>query len=190
MLLNALHQAKLYMKEIILTGDHVIDATAGNGHDTLFLATLVGDQGRVTAFDIQQAAINATRLRLEREQLINQVTLHLASHATIKDVVSGPIRGAMFNLGYLPGADHTITTTSDVTWEAIEGTLDLLIPGGRTVIVLYHGHENGKQERVRILQHVATLPQERFKVLHSAFLNQQNSPPELVVIEKKKQPVR
>lgn len=190
MLKNALHQAKFYINEIVQPGDHVVDATAGNGHDTLFLAKLVGEDGRVTAFDIQQAAIDATHLRLEREQALNQVILHLGSHADILHVVQQPIRAAMFNLGYLPGADHTITTTGASTLVAIEGTLELLVPGGRTAIVLYHGHESGKQERERVLDYVSILPQDQFQVLHTAFLNQQNSPPELVVIEKKKQPVR
>lgn len=185
MLQNALNQAKSYIKEIVLSGDHVVDATAGNGHDTLFLARLVGENGKVTAFDIQAAAIESTRERLEREQAIHQVTLYHGSHADISSVVTLPIRAAMFNLGYLPGADHSITTTSDSTWTAVLGTLDLLLPGGRTVIVLYHGHESGKRERESVLQQVADLPQEQFQVLHTAFLNQQNSPPELVVIEKK-----
>lgn len=189
MLQNALNQAKLYLKEVVSEGDHVVDATAGNGHDTLFLAKLIGENGRVTAIDIQQQAIDATRVRLESENMLQRVQLVHGSHAELKSHVPDSIKAAMFNLGYLPGADHTITTTSDSTWSAIQAALSVLEVGGRVVIVIYHGHERGKQERQRVLSNVATLSQEYFQVLHTAFLNQQNCPPELVVIEKKKQPL-
>lgn len=190
MLQNALNQAKLYLKEVVNEGDHVVDATAGNGHDTLFLAKLVGEYGRVTAFDIQQQAIDATRDRLENEQMRQRVQLIHGSHSEMEIHVPDPIKAAVFNLGYLPGADHTITTNSDSTWSAIQAALSLLVVGGRVVIVIYHGHDTGKRERQSVLSNVATLSQEYFQVLHTAFLNQQNCPPELVVIEKKKQPLR
>lgn len=49
-----------YSKELLKMaageGDIVVDATMGNGHDTQFLAELVGENGHVYAFDIQESA--------------------------------------------------------------------------------------------------------------------------------------
>ncbi|WP_342528798.1 class I SAM-dependent methyltransferase [Chryseomicrobium sp. FSL W7-1435] len=185
MLQNALHQSKSYLKEIIQPGDVVVDATAGNGHDTLFLAKLVSESGRVFAFDIQTEAIQATQARLQQAGITN-AELVLAGHERMAEFVPQNVRAVVFNLGYLPGADHSVTTESTKTIQAIEAALELLLPEGRIVVVIYHGHESGKIERAQLLEFVSGLSQDRFQVLHSAFLNQQNSPPELVVIEKKK----
>lgn len=185
MIQNALHQSKQYLKEIVRPGDRVIDATAGNGHDTLFLAKLVGETGQVLAFDIQEQAIASTKKRLQEADVISWCQVILDSHANLEKYIESPIRAVVFNLGYLPGAEHEVTTESTSTWQAIETALKWLEPGGRIVIVIYHGHVSGKLERQALLNQVSTLPQEEVQVFHSAFLNQKNSPPELLVIEKK-----
>lgn len=190
MIQQALQQAKLYISEIVRPGDTVVDATAGNGHDTLFLAKAVGENGKVYAFDVQEQAIHITRERLVKAEESTQVELYLMSHQHLEQVVATPIQAAMFNLGYLPGADHEITTHATSTWQAIQSCLELLSAGGRVIVVLYHGHPSGKLERTYILDQAALLAQEQYQVLHSAFLNQQNSPPEFLVIEKKKQPAK
>lgn len=46
-------------------GCKCIDATAGRGHDTAFLCSLVGETGEVAAFDVQQEALDSTAKRLE-----------------------------------------------------------------------------------------------------------------------------
>ncbi|MBM7706914.1 ubiquinone/menaquinone biosynthesis C-methylase UbiE [Chryseomicrobium aureum] len=184
MLQNALNQSKIYLKEIIEPGDVVVDATAGNGHDTLFLAKLVTPSGKVVAFDIQQTAVESTKQRLSSAG-VEHAEVILAGHERMEEFISQDVRAVVFNLGYLPGADHTVTTESSKTIQAIEAALRLLVVKGRIVLVIYHGHQTGKIERSAVLDFVATLPQEQYQVLHSAFLNQQNSPPELVVIERK-----
>ena len=51
--------SKSLLEKIVSAGETVIDATAGNGYDTLFLAKLVGESGKVFSFDVQQEAIDS-----------------------------------------------------------------------------------------------------------------------------------
>ena len=59
MLDNILPFAHRLLAQATPAGGTAIDATAGNGHDTLFLAQCVGANGRVYAFDIQPQALAA-----------------------------------------------------------------------------------------------------------------------------------
>lgn len=176
---------KTLLKKTISTGDTVVDATAGNGHDTLFLAQLVGSTGHVYAFDIQKEAIDATLLRLG--ELQNHATVFQTGHESISHYVTKEISAAIFNLGYLPGSDHSIITRPKTTIEAIEGCLNLLKVGGLIVLVVYHGHEGGNLERDDLLNYVKTLSQSNFQVLKYEFINQKNNPPFVLAIEKIKQ---
>lgn len=175
---------KTLLKSTISAGDQVIDATSGNGHDTLFLAQLVGINGHVYAFDVQKTAIEATLLRLGKSR--ENVTVIHAGHETISSYVTAEISAAVFNLGYLPGADHSIITSPKTTIQAIESCLNLLKVGGLVVLVVYHGHEGGGYERDGLLDFVQNLPQSYVQVLKYEFINQQNQPPFVLAIEKLK----
>ncbi|MFC6039132.1 class I SAM-dependent methyltransferase [Paenisporosarcina macmurdoensis] len=181
---RVLPYAKTLLKSTVSPGDIVIDGTAGNGHDTLFLAELVGSTGHVYAFDVQQAAIEATLLRVADWQ--DNVTVIHAGHETISSYVTKEISAAVFNLGYLPGKDHSIITQPHTTIEAIESCLHLLKVNGLIVLVVYHGHEGGDKEREDLLNYVSNLPQSFVHVLKYEFVNQQNHPPFVLVIEKMK----
>ncbi len=171
------------MSETVSPGDTVVDATAGNGNDTLFLAELVGEEGRVFAFDIQQAALESTANRLDR--LNDRVTLILDSHANVDQYVTKPIGGAMFNLGYLPySEDLSIITKPDSTIEAIDKLLGMLKKGGIITISVYDGHEGGKEERDALLAYVKSLHQADVHVIRYELLNQRKNPPFLIAIEK------
>ncbi len=174
---------KLLLEQTVAAGDTVIDATAGNGNDTYFLAGLTGETGKVYAFDIQHQAIEATRKRTES---FSNVELVHDSHSRISQYVDGPIAAAVFNLGYLPKGDHAIITKSQSTLQALEQSLERLKVGGLVLVVIYSGHEGGIDERDAVLEYVEQLPQQSFDVLKYAFINQQHSPPFLVAIEKKK----
>ncbi|MDD3298972.1 MAG: rRNA methyltransferase, partial [Firmicutes bacterium] len=63
MVLKAVNIIRSIVKGVVSEGDLTVDATAGNGHDTLFFASLVGEKGAVYAFDIQQRALDITRER-------------------------------------------------------------------------------------------------------------------------------
>ncbi len=173
------------LKKIIFPGDVVIDATCGNGHDTLFLANLVGTNGTVYAFDIQHDAIQNTSERLKEANCLAQVKLLQKSHAEIENCVPLPIKAAIYNLGYLPGGDKSITTLSETTILSIQQALAKLRPGGLVILVIYHGHDAGKAEKQAVLNYAESLSQKDFHVLRYGFINQQNHPPFIVAIEKK-----
>ncbi|GEN82155.1 rRNA methyltransferase [Sporosarcina luteola] len=175
--------SKRLMSATILPGESVVDATAGNGNDTFFLAELVGEDGKVFAFDIQQAALEATAGRLG--ELTSRVNLILDSHADVDRYVNQPIGGAMFNLGYLPYSDDkSIITKPKSTIQAIHKLLGMLKKGGIITISVYDGHDGGKEERDALLAYVKTLHQADVHVIRYELLNQRNNPPFLVALEK------
>lgn len=133
---------KSLLEQAVSFGDVAIDGTAGNGHDTHFLAGLTGATGKVFAFDIQEEAIQATRARIHE---FEQVELIHDSHDKIKDYVSQPIAAAVFNLGYLPKGDHRIITKAKSTLAALEQCLMLLKLKGVLLVVVYSGHEGGSE---------------------------------------------
>nr|WP_166739590.1 class I SAM-dependent methyltransferase [Sporosarcina pasteurii] len=175
--------SKRLIEQTVLQGEVVVDATAGNGNDTKFLAEHVGEEGHVFAFDIQQQALDSTAERLQA--LTERVTLVLDSHAHVDKYVQAPIGGAMFNLGYLPYSDDlSIITKPDTTIEAIHKLLGLLKKDGMITIAVYDGHEGGKEEREALLQYVTKLHQVDVHVAKYELLNQLNKPPFLLAIEK------
>lgn len=138
--------AQQAIAEVLGAGDHAVDATAGNGHDTLFLACQVGTKGLVTAFDIQPAALAATRCRVQEHALLAPVRLIGAGHETIAEHVTAPIKAAMFNLGYLPGGDKTAITQAETSLQGLSAACHLLAPGGRISVMVYIGHPGGDEE--------------------------------------------
>ncbi|XXQ68759.1 class I SAM-dependent methyltransferase [Neisseriaceae bacterium B1] len=184
MLFDILPFAHNALREYIRAGDTVIDATAGNGHDTLLLAQCVGETGRVLAFDIQAAALEATKARLAQHDLLARVQLIQAGHERMAEFVPHDVAAVVFNFGYLPRGDKAITTLPETSLQAVQSALDLLKIKGLLVAVLYDGHETGKQEKVRILDFLAQLPSHKFRVLQYGFLNRHNAPPMVVLVEK------
>jgi len=170
-------------------GDIVIDATVGNGHDTTFLAELIGETGHVYGYDIQDQAIQNTVERLEKASLQKRVTLFHQSHEKVKETIPqtdhGKIKGAIFNLGYLPGGNKEIVTVPQSTISAIEQIHDMMAPEGILVVVIYHGHEGGEIERDTLMEFAKNIPQDTAHVLCYRFINQANNPPFIVAIEKR-----
>jgi predicted methyltransferase len=190
-LLSILNYAHKLIEQRVQPGETVVDATAGNGTDTLFLARLVGNQGIVHAFDIQQQALTATEQRLAQEQPdYSHVRLHLRSHSQLHDAVpeaAQRLLGAvMFNLGYLPGGDHQAVTSADTTILALQSAAAALRKGGILTIVLYTGHSGGEEEALVVRSWAEQLPQKQFQVLEYRFMNQRNHPPYLIAVEKLK----
>lgn len=187
MLERAMHYSHTLLKQAIASGDTVIDATVGNGGDTIFLATLVGKSGKVYGFDIQQKAIKTTEQKLLLTGLNQQVKLFHQGHETIDSILpeNSQIAAAIFNLGYLPKSDKSIITQADTTLLAIGQILPKLRKTGLVVLVVYYGHEGGLVEKDAVLDYCQTLPQEEYNVLQYGFINQRNQPPFLLAIEKK-----
>lgn len=182
---NSMNIAKEICKIKIEEGDKVIDATMGKGSDTLFLASLVGERGEVYSFDIQIEAIQATKKKLQENNVKAKVNLILDGHENIDKYVEGRIKLVMFNLGYLPSFSHSITTKACTTVEAVKNSLKLLVRNGVILLVIYHGHENGKAEKEALEDYTKTLNQKEYNVAQLDFTNQINYPPSLLVIEKR-----
>ena len=131
-------------------GDQAIDATAGNGYDTIFLAEQVGLSGKVIAIDIQDSAIRSTREKLDSAGLIDRVRLVSENHATaLRKLITknaGKVAAITFNLGYLPGSDKSIRTHAKSTEEALAASIQLLNPGGFLCVTAYRGHSGGIAE--------------------------------------------
>ena len=174
-----LEMAHDFLAQVITPEDIVVDATMGNGHDTLFLAKLAK---QVYAFDIQNQALEKTSQRLEEAGLSN-VDLILQGHETVDQFVT-EVKAAIFNLGYLPSADKSIITQPQTTLEALEKLCQMLVKGGRIAIMIYYGHEGGDIERDAVLDFVSQLPQQEYTATIYRTLNQINNPPFLVMIEK------
>ncbi len=142
----------LLLRNFVQSGDRVVDATCGNGKDTLLLAELVGEAGHVTAFDIQDAALSRTSELLHVKLLKKQVTLLNAGHERLTDLVVGPLQAIVFNLGWLPGSNKEITTTAATTLAALEASLHLLAPAGLLLITCYPGHNGGDEESAAVVE--------------------------------------
>lgn len=152
--------AHALVRRVAGPGATVVDATVGNGHDTLFLAGLVGPAGRVIGFDVQSAvAANAAGVA-ECEN----VELHRCGHERMREFIDGPVRAAMFNLGYLPGGDKSVTTRPETTVAALRQAAGLLEPGGIITVLVYTGHEGGIEEGEAVLAFCRTLPGGEFEV--------------------------
>lgn len=176
---------KLFLDKIINKDDVVVDATMGNGYDTIYLGKLVGENGKVYAFDVQEEALKSTRKKVEKENMNNIIELILDGHENLDQHVKENVACVVFNLGYLPRAKHQIITKPDTTLEAIKKSLSLLKPNGVISIAIYTGHEGGMEEKNYISEYLNRLDQNEFNVLHMEFTNQINNPPELILIERK-----
>ena len=174
-----LEMAHDFLTQVITKDDVVVDATMGNGHDTLFLAKLAK---QVYAFDIQEQALEKTSQRLQEAGLSN-VELLLQGHETVDQFVT-EVKAAIFNLGYHPSADKSIITRPHTTIEALEKLCHMLVKGGRMAIMIYYGHEGGDIERDAVMDYVSKLPQQEYTATIYRTLNQVNNPPFLVMIEK------
>lgn len=176
---------KVFIDKIVNTGDTVIDATMGNGYDTLYLAKLVGNAGKVYAFDVQEEALKSTKKKVERDNLQGYVELILDGHENMDKYVKEEVSCVLFNLGYLPRAKHNIITKPETTLQALEKSLNLLKPNGVISVAIYTGHEGGMDEKNEVCQYLNNLDQNYYNVLHMNFTNQVNNPPELILVEKK-----
>ena len=183
-LYGAVPLAHFFLRERVRAGDLVVDATCGNGQDTVLLAELAGETGRVLAFDLQESAIERTRERLKDAGLDKRVELVLSGHERISEILSEPAKAFVFNLGYLPSGDRRIITTSGSTLSALGQARKLLQPSGLILISVYTGHDGGEEEWETVKGWCQALPPGEFNVWQSCQLNRGETAPFLVVVEK------
>lgn len=185
---STLQSARDWIKKALPAGGTAVDATVGNGHDTLFLATQVGHQGHVIGFDIQKEAIQSTKQRLHEAGQAEQVQLfhlghHLMDHALPTEWKEN-IHVFMFNLGYLPHGNPEVITHPDTTIPALQIACDWLASGGLITVALYTGHPGGQQEANAVLHWVQQLPPKKHQVLWQQIVNRAHAP-SLLIIEKR-----
>ncbi len=175
-------------KEFILrhlkTGDTAVDFTMGNGHDTLFLAQSVGENGHVYAFDIQEGAVENTRKLLTEQGVIDRVTLIHDSHHNAANYINREIKAGMFNLGYLPGGDKSVTTQRVTTLPAVKTALDLLSSDGILLIAIYPGHAEGELEGRELENYLPSLDRRTICISEFKIINSPTSP-FFIMAEKK-----
>ncbi|WP_040196550.1 tRNA (mnm(5)s(2)U34)-methyltransferase [Candidatus Soleaferrea massiliensis] len=175
--------AKELLRDVLHEDSAAADFTMGNGHDTLFLAQLL-PKGRVYAFDIQEKALRATVKLLQEHDARRRTVLIWDSHSNLDRYIKEELDAGIFNLGYLPGADKTVTSLPQSTLCALQKALVLLREGGVIVLVVYPGHPNGKRESDALLEFVSELDAKRYDVLRYSFLNKKD-PPYLLAIQKR-----
>lgn len=171
-------------KAHIRDGDVVLDATVGNGNDTLDLARLVGSKGKVYGFDIQDMAIKNTKKLLTKNNQLENVILINDNHINIDKYIDEPLNLAIYNLGYLPKGDKNLKTDASSTVISVSKALDLLKKNGILIITSYIGHPGGLEEKEALEQMLISLNQKEYNVLKNEFINQQNFPPLLYIVEK------
>ena len=172
-----------FIREQVQPGDICMDATMGNGNDTLLFSTLCGADGHVFAFDIQEQALVSTHTKLVKENAPQNYTLLLESHTEMdKYAKPGTVSCITFNLGYLPGGDHTKATHADSSIEALTKGLSLLQKGGLISLCIYSGGDSGFEERDAVLSWLKTLDPHKYLVIRSDYYNRPNNPPIPVLI--------
>lgn len=178
---------RAFLQPLILPGDKVMDATAGRGRDTLFLAECVGPTGKVYALDIQEQALAETHRLLSDKGMADRVSLHCLDHARCREVVTEELRAVIFNLGYLPGSDHRIVTLKHSTIKGIAEALMLLQAGGLLVLTVYRGHSGAEEESAGVNKFLKTLPKRIYSVLKGCYINQGEKSPYWIMVQKNKE---
>jgi hypothetical protein len=182
--------AHTYWKQIIAAGDTVIDATCGNGHDTLFLAQIVltDTSGVVIACDLQKQALDNTEKRLRESNLLSgkleRVRFVQGCHSTFpKDLKSGEVKLIVYNLGYLPKGDKAKTTLTETTLDSLKAATELVVSEGIISVTCYPGHSEGKREEEAVLQWASGLDPRFWSSSHHQWVNREESP-SLLLLQK------
>ncbi|MDX9872082.1 MAG: class I SAM-dependent methyltransferase [Clostridia bacterium] len=182
--LKAAELSHALLEKLIRPGQTVIDATAGKGHDTLFLAQQVQKEGKVYAFDVQEEALAYTRQLLAAHGLLEQTELIRDSHVFLRRYVQEPVSAAIYNLGYLPGGDKKIITAADTTLASLRECMELLAPGGVIAVVVYPGHPGGEQEAACVEAYLGNLAAPPWYVFSWKRVNHKVPAPYLLMVEK------
>lgn len=159
--------ARELVNQHLTQGDTAIDATLGNGHDCAFLCQIVGDLGRVYAFEIQPEAIQRSTDKLHQEKLDKCLILCAASHEYMQNNIDaahvGQVNAIMFNLGYLPNGNKTITTHPNSTLSALKQALTLISKDGIITIAVYRGHDGGQEEFNAVANFISDLQSAQYQ---------------------------
>lgn len=177
--------ALFFAAQYLSPGETVIDATCGNGNDTVALAKL--GAGKIYAFDIQETALANTKAALIRENLYSdQIHLIKDGHEHMANYITEKAQVIFFNLGYLPSASKAVTTKKETTMRAVAAALGLLKQDGLLCICMYSGHPGGSEEKEALLSFSKELDSGIYHVAYINMLNQRSHPPEILLITLKR----
>ena len=139
------------------------------------------------AFDIQDSAIERATDRLA-DAKVDNVTLLKRNHVDMFEAIPtelhGKISAVMFNLGYLPGGDLSVTTESNASVKAVDIALQLLKTAGVCSILCYRGHRGGEEETQAVRRYLRALPQPAYSVEKHISDNTTVDGPVLFVVRK------
>lgn len=190
LLQNHIQLARSYWTRLLKPSDRVVDATCGNGHDSLFLAQhLFADDlsGSLWALDLQQQAIEKSYKLLKSQlapEAFDRVVFRCASHEVPpEEIALSSLALVVYNLGYLPGSDKQVKTKGEVTLISVERFAHLLQPGGVLSITCYPGHDEGLEEEQLLLSWAEKLPKRSWSCLWHRSVNGYRAP-SLLLIEK------
>ena len=182
---SARYWAAEILERALCDGACAVDATLGNGHDALRLCQQVGEKGRLYGFDIQQEAVERSRARIDEAGFSERATLICAGHERMTEFVPvGSADAIAFNLGWLPGAQHAVTTRTESTLQAVNAGLEILREDGVMTICVYPGHAEGARERDALLEWARGLDPKYFDTMLRCYLNQNNDPPLMIAVKK------
>lgn len=154
--------------EVVADGDFAVDATAGNGHDTVWLAERVGPHGRILACDIQSRALTITRERLAARGLTERVSLVRGDHGELATVLPrdwfGRVRAILYNLGGLQSGDPTVRTRPETTLKSFASALGCIASGGRLTAIIHPVDRPGREEEQAIQDWITGLPDARYQI--------------------------
>lgn len=174
--------AHSWWKKNLHPGDSALDATCGNGHDTLFIAKciLTPEHGKLWGFDIQQVALDNTRHNLEQnlsKECMDRVRLILGSHADLPmEMKQERLKLAVYNLGYLPGGNKSVTTMTDTTLRSLEAVSSIIAPEGVISVTCYPGHAEGALEQNAVIEWASVLDRREWNVCFHRWVNAPTSP--------------
>lgn len=181
---DLLELQKYFILKHLGKDDTAVDFTMGNGHDTSFLSKVVGDKGKIYAFDIQESALESTRETLVNDGCPDNYELICASHDLADNYVKCKIRAGMFNLGYMPGGDHSLTTKRTTTIPAIKKAMEMLDHDSILTVAVYPGHPEGRLEGEEIEDLMSGISRFEYGIGKFCMLNSDESP-YFIVIETK-----
>ncbi len=187
-LINSTKIAHLLLENKIKNSRVVVDATMGNGYDTLFLCQNVLPKGIVYAFDIQETAVNHT-LKLLKDhgyssELESEILCIKDSHENFDKYILESVDVFMYNLGYLPGGDKSIVTLSRSTIKSLQSAFSLLNVGGIVSIIIYYRHPGGGLEKQAVENYLENLSNHEFRIFQGSMPYNDHCPPIIYMIEK------
>jgi SAM-dependent methyltransferase len=174
-----------YWSLLVKDGDIVIDATCGNGWDSLILAKL--NPKILYSIDLQEQAIEKAQVRLSAHlsaQAYEKVQWIHGSHVRFpEEILPGTVKLIVYNLGYLPGGDKSITTLTETTMQSLENGKNLLACGGVISVTCYPGHSEGEREEQAATAFAKSLDPREWSCCYHQWLNRDRCP-SLLLIQK------